>query len=76
VLGVTYTGDGPTVLNHNQDPSKVSVVGDPMFAPTVYIIATDKADANDSGALFFFGGSVNLGGVYNIVATLGGRSRL
>lgn len=41
-LKLRYTGDGCGVLEHNQDPSKVSCVDDALFADPVRILVTDR----------------------------------
>ena len=76
VLTMLYTGDN--VLNHNQDPDKVEVTGDPGFAPEVHIIAADKKlqDLHKSKTKIFFNGTVLLGDAFGIDATAAGATRL
>jgi uncharacterized repeat protein (TIGR01451 family) len=72
-LTMLYTGDGPEATSHSQDPSKVSVTGDPNDASPVLIIASEKALA---GGKIYSSGTVNLGESFVIDATLGGDSSL
>ena len=60
VLRMEYIGGGEEALYHSQDPNKVSVVGDPYGAESVYIIATDKEDPYNHGAKIWFEGEVNI----------------
>ena len=71
-----YTGDN--VLNHDQDPRKVSVEGDPGFASEVHIIAADKklADLYKTKTKIFFNGTVLLGETFGIDATAAGADKL
>jgi len=74
VLTMLYTGDN--VQNHNQDPRKVKVEGDPGFAPVVHIIAADKKLRDLHRAKIFFEGDVPLGGIFGIDATAAGEGKL
>ena len=69
-----YTGDN--VQNHNQDPRKVKVEGDPDFAPEVHIIAADKKLRDLHRAKIFFDGNVLLGDTFGIDATAAGENKL
>ena len=68
-----YTGDN--VQNHNQDPRKVKVEGDPDFAPEVHIIAADKKLRDLHRAKIFFDGNVLLGDTFGIDATAAGENK-
>ena len=69
-----YTGDN--VQNHQQDPRKVDVEGDPEFEPEVHIIAADKKFEDLHKAKIYFEGDVNLGETFSIDATQAGRTKL
>lgn len=71
VLTMLYTGDN--VVDHYQDPSKVSVTGDPAFASPVIIVASEKANGDGKT---YFSGQVNLGETFVIDASLAGDSEL
>lgn len=78
-LTMRYTGENCYASSHSQDVGKVSCSGDPMFAPTVNIIACDKKNIEDLGnekTKIWFVGEVELGGTFYIDATEEGQSRL
>jgi hypothetical protein len=70
-LTMVYTGDN--VIDHRQDPSKVTITGNPMFAPSVTIVASEKVNG---GGKVYFSGQVALGETFVIDARLGGDSEL
>ena len=71
LLTMVYTGDN--VVDHRQDPSRVTITGDPMFAALVHVVASEKANG---GGDVYFSGQVALGETFVIDATLAGRSEL
>ncbi|MCP4378831.1 MAG: PKD domain-containing protein, partial [bacterium] len=76
VLTMSYTADGDSATSHSQKQDKVNITGAPSTAPTVYIIASDKAGSSDGNASIFFSGEVNDGETFNIDATLAGLTKL
>lgn len=76
VIWMKYTGDDCSVTDHSQDDSKVQCEGDPAFAAQVHIRASDDEDPNDTGALVWFDGVVDLDGFFDINAVTGGETRL
>ncbi len=58
-LTFTYTGDGPEATSHAQDPSKVTVTGDPADAPRVHVKAFKDSKV-------WFEGFVDLGGTFTL----------
>jgi hypothetical protein len=70
-LTMVYTGDN--VIDHRQDPSKVTITGNPMFASPVYIVASEKVNG---GGKVYFSGQVDLGQTFVIDARLGGDTEL
>ncbi len=76
ILTMRYTGQDCSFTSHTQDPDKVNCDGDPAFAPIVQVLATDKEDPNDGGALVWFSGDVNLNTTFEIDATNAGQTRL
>ena len=73
-LVMQYTGDN--VIDHSQDPCKVTVTGDPDDAPVVRIVASSRANIDDPKAEIYFDGEVNLDDTFAIDALLAGKSRL
>ena len=71
ILTMLYTGDN--VNDNAQDPSKVVITGNPMFADPVLIIASEK---ENGGGKVYFNGQVNLGETFVIDAKLAGDSEL
>lgn len=75
VLVMQYTGDN--VLDHQQDPKKVKVLGADLAGNSpIHIVVTDKDKPFDSKAKIFFDGIVSLGETFGIDASLGGWARL
>ena len=73
-LVMQYTGDN--VIDHSQDPCKVSVTGDPEDASPVRIVASSRANIDDPKADIYFDGEVNLGETFAIDAMFADRSKL
>lgn len=76
VMTLRSTGEDGSATNHHRDPTKVSCEGDPMFAPEVFITASDKADPNAANAKIWFQGLVALGETFHINAANEGLTRL
>ena len=76
VLTMQYTGDNCLATDHNQDPEKVYCDGDPVYNPTVNIIATDKSNPDDPKAKTWFDATVTLNGTFDIDATNYGETKL
>jgi hypothetical protein len=71
LLTMRYTGDN--VNDNSQDPRKVVISGDPLFASPVYIVASEK---DNGGGKVYFDGVVNLDEDFVIDATLPGDTEL
>ena len=76
ILTMIYTGDGDDATSHNQDPTKVSVVGDPNDEPIVRILVGNKADTGDSKFKTYLDENVALGDPFVIDAAAVSRDRL
>ena len=72
LLTMLYTG--ANVNDNSQDPSKVTITGDPLFEQPVRILATNKSDPNDTGARVWFDGVVDLGERFTLDATNAGET--
>ncbi|MCK4872827.1 MAG: hypothetical protein KAS72_08895 [Phycisphaerales bacterium] len=75
-LTMKYAGGDCSATSHFQHPRKVSCDGDPMDAPVVWILATDKSNPDRANAKIWFSGSVPLGGLFDIDATKASQTRL
>lgn len=75
-LTLRYTGDSCAATNHQQDPSKVSCTGDPMFATLVRLRASNKANPTDTSAKVWFDGPVMLNETAELLAANAGANRL
>ncbi len=73
-LILQYTGDD--VIDHQQDPCKVAVTGDPQEAEPVWIIASSKSDYNDPKAEIYFDGEVNLDETFAIKSLAAAKTKL
>ena len=76
VLFMQYTGEDCSATSNTQDEGKVSCEGDPAFAPTVFVRATDKEDPFDTGGRIYFEGDVDLNATFAIDATVAGEDKL
>ena len=76
VLGMQYTGEDCSSTIHQQDPSKVFCDGDPEFANTVWIRASDKENPTDGSAKVWYEGWVDLDSIFEIDAANAGLSKL
>ena len=74
VLTLKYTGDDCNATTHNQDPTKVSCIGDPAFALFVRIIANSKSNPNDGN--IWFSGIVELGHTFDLDAANANKANL
>ena len=72
-LTMLYTGDWPEATLHAQDEGKVVVVGDPMGATPVHIIASENSDGT---GFIYFDDEVELGGTFTIDAANAGEAKL
>ncbi|HEX9794019.1 MAG TPA: hypothetical protein VGC54_08555 [Planctomycetota bacterium] len=70
ILG--YTGEDCSATHHNQDPTKVSCNGDPMFLDPVRIVAQKEGDPTQ----VYFDGLVALGDKFTMDAAAIGRTEL
>lgn len=75
-LTMKYTGDDCDATNHDQDPGDVACSGDPMNAPVVRIVVSDRADPDAANAKVWFDGMVALGAEFAIDATNAGETQL
>ena len=76
IICATYTGEDCSATVTAQDSDKFSCSGDPAFAPTVFVRASDEEDPNDNGANVWFEGTVNLGEMFEINADNAGEDKL
>ncbi|RMD96450.1 MAG: hypothetical protein D6816_18905, partial [Bacteroidetes bacterium] len=72
-LTMTYTGEDCSATSHSQDPDKVSCDGDPLYATTVHIVASEKKGGDGK---VWFEGDVNLGEQFTLDASNANESRL
>ncbi|NNL32200.1 MAG: T9SS type A sorting domain-containing protein, partial [Flavobacteriaceae bacterium] len=70
VMTFKYTGEDCTASNNTQDPSKAECSGDPGFATSVYIVASD------GGSEIYFSNIVGLNETYTISAANAGQNTL
>ncbi len=75
-LRMQYTGEDCGATSHSQGAGKVSCKGDPAFAPTVRIRASDKANPSDSGARLWFDDTVALNATFDVDAANAGETEL
>ena len=74
-LVMRYTGEDCSASSNSQDPDKVACSGDPAFAATVHILATDDMDPSAGGASVWFQGDVNLDGTFTLDVANAGETK-
>lgn len=72
ILTMTYTGHNCASNCNSQDSGKVIVIGDPDYAQSAYIVATDKSNA----LVVWFEGLISLGDSFLIGAATAGKTTL
>lgn len=71
-----YTGEDCSATNHSQADGRVSCDGDPAFAPTVRIVASDRADLKESRVNIWFDDTVALNATFDVDDALAGETQL
>jgi hypothetical protein len=74
-LELRYTGEDCSATTTQQDDDKYNCVGDPAFAPDVFIISTDSEDPSDNHADVYFAGEVALDETFIISAQNAGEDK-
>lgn len=75
-LTFTYTGESCAATSTTQDPGKVECSGDPAGRQTVWIVAKDDDDFQQSSGHLWFEGPVTLGEDFVLDAANAGENRL